>query len=52
MLIYRSNKTELVKYVKDKEEYFQNVDDTDYYNYALNKKVYEYLSTIVTLNEK
>lgn len=34
------------------EEYFQNVDDTDYYNYALNKKVYEYLSTIVTLNEK
>lgn len=31
MLRYRSNKTELVKYVKDKEEYFQNVDAETYY---------------------
>ena len=31
MLKYRSNKTELLKYVKDKEEYFQNVDAETYY---------------------
>ena len=37
---------------KTVEEYFQNVSDTDYYDYVLNKKVYEYLTTIVTLNEK
>lgn len=34
------------------DEYFQGVEDADYYDYVLNKKVYEYLSTIVTLNEK
>lgn len=34
------------------EEYFQGVDDTDYYDYVLNKKVYEFLGTKVTLNEK
>ena len=37
---------------KTVDEYFQNVDDKDYYDYVLNKKVYEYLSTIITLNEK
>ena len=31
MLKYRSNKTKLLKYVKDKEEYFQNVDAETYY---------------------
>lgn len=37
---------------KTVEEYFQNVADEDYYDYALTKKVYEYLATIVTVNEK
>lgn len=37
---------------KTVEEYFQGVNEEDYYNYALNKKVYEFLATVVTLNEK
>lgn len=37
---------------KTVDEYFQGVEDTDYYDYVLNKKVYEYLDTIVTVNEK
>ena len=45
-------KEEAEKAGKTVEEYFQNINDTDYYDYALSKKVYEYLATIVTVNEK
>lgn len=33
------------------EEYFANVDEADFYDYALTQKVYEYLATVVTVKE-
>jgi len=37
---------------KDVETYFEGIDDQDYYDYALAKKVDEYLATIVNVTEK
>lgn len=33
------------------EKYFESVDEADFYDYALTKKVNEYLATVVTLKE-
>ena len=37
---------------QDMETYYEGIDDQDYYDYALARKVDEYLATIVKVTEK